>query len=132
MNGAATSARSALLVALLTLPDLSRQAQRGTVCVAPNSTEAPAKFSPGQNYNPATLSIRMDKGPLTPWPHKEGMKIGDLDVNERHLVTVTSDGKRLFSFWFKFSEYKSGDLCLSFDGYEGAQLQETKAWCKCK
>ncbi len=98
----------------------------------PNSPEAPTRFTPGQNYNPATLSIRMDKGPLAPWPHKQGMKIGDLDVNERHLVTVTSDGKRLFSFWFKFSEYKSSALCLSFDGYEGARLQEEKSSCKCK
>jgi hypothetical protein len=132
MDGAMTSARSAFLVTLLTLPILSAQAQRGTVCVAPNSTEAPTRFSPGQNYNPATLFIRMDRGSFVPWPHKQGRKTGDLDINARHLVTVMSDGKRLFSFWFKFSEYKSGDLCLSFDGYEGAQLQEREPWCKCK
>jgi len=132
MDGALTSARSAFLVTLLTFPVLSAQAQRGSVCVAPNSTEAPIRFSPAQNYSPATLSIRLDKGSLAPWPHKQGMKIGDLDFSERHLVTVTSDGKRLFSFWFKFSDYRSSDLCLSFDGYEGAQLQERKAWCSCK
>jgi hypothetical protein len=131
MGIALPSARSAFLVTFLMLPDLLGQAQRGTVCVAPNPTEAPTIFSPGQNYNPATLSIRIDKRPLLLWPHKQGTKIGDLDINERHLVTVTSDGKRLFSFWFKFSEYKSRDLCLSFDGYEGAQLQERKPWCKC-
>jgi hypothetical protein len=131
MDLALTPARSAFLATFLTLPVLSGQAQRGTVCVAPNSTEAPQRVTPGQNYNPATLSIRMDKGPPLLWPHKQGTKIGDLDINERHLVTVTSHGKRLFSFWFRFSEYKSGDLCLSFDGYEGAQLEERKHWCKC-
>ena len=132
MNCGLKSARNSFLASVLTLRILPGQPQRGTVCVAPNSTEAPTLVSPGQNYNPATLSIRMDKGPLTPWPHKQGMKIGDLDVNERHLVTLTSDGKRLFSFWFKFSEYKSSDLCLSFDGYEGARMQERKSSCKCK
>ncbi len=132
MYSALVAVRTAFLVTALTLRVFSAQAQHGALCVEPNSTEAPTRFSPGQNYNPATLSIRMDQGPLTPWPHKQGMKIGDLDVNERHLVTVTSDGKRIFSFWFKFSEYNSSDLCLSFDGYEGARLREAKSWCKCK
>jgi hypothetical protein len=132
MNSALASVRKNFLVIALTLPALAAQAQHGTVCVAPNSTKTPTRFSPGQNYKPATLSIRMDKGPSALWPHKQAMKIGDLDVDERHLVTVTSDGKRLFSFWFKFSEYKNSDLCLSFDGYEGARLQEAKSSCKCK
>jgi hypothetical protein len=132
MRSALASVRNTFLVIALTVPVLSAQAQHGTVCVAPNSTQAPTRFTPGQNYNPATLSIRMDKGPLALWPHKQGMKIGDLDVSERHLVTVTSDGKRLFSFWFNFSEYSRSDLCLYFDGYEGARLEEPKPWCKCK
>jgi hypothetical protein len=75
------SAEKSLLVSVLMLRGLSGQAQRGTVCVAPNSTEPPKLFSPGQYF----------------WPHKAGMTIDDLDFNERHLVTVTSDGKRLFS-----------------------------------
>jgi len=32
----------------------------------------------------------------------------------------TSDGKRIQSFWFRFSEYKSGDLCMA--------LMATKVW----
>jgi len=26
--------------------------------------------------------------------------------------------------WFRFSEYKSGDLCMAFDGYQGVELQK--------
>jgi len=62
------------------------------------------------------------------------VKIGEMELSERHLVTLTSDGKRIQSFWFRFSEYKSDDLCLAFDGYQGVQLQGAKRspWCKCK
>jgi hypothetical protein len=125
---------SAALSVLAMCPALSGQPQRGTVCVAPNSSKPPERFSPGGDYNPATLSLKIDNGRLILWPHKESVIIGDLDLQQRHLVVLTSDGKRIQSFWFRFSEYKSRDLCVSFDGYQGVQLQERKRspWCKCK
>ena len=123
---------SALLIGLGMSSLLSGQG--GTVCVAPNSSTAPTRISPGGHYNPATLSLKIDNGRLVLWPHKEGTIIADLDLNRRHLLTVTSDSKRIHSFWFRFSEYKSNDLCVSFDGYQGVQLQEAKGspGCKCK
>ena len=39
--------------------------------------------SPGGFYNPATLSLKIDKNPSILWPHKESIKIGDLDVSQR-------------------------------------------------
>jgi len=123
-----------LCAALLFCPALLGQSERGTVCVAPNSHDPPTRFSPGGFYNPATLSIKIDKKPPILWPHRESIKIGDLNVNQRHLVVLTSDGKAIQSFWFRFSDYKSADLCIDFDGYEGVRLQEKKysPWCKCK
>ncbi len=123
-----------LVIGLLALLAPSAVGQQGFVCVAPNSTQRPTRISPGGDYNPTTLSVKTDKGRLVLWPHKEGLRIADLDLNERHLVTLVSDGKAISSFWFKFSQYKSQDLCLSFDGYQGPQLQEIKSspWCKCK
>jgi hypothetical protein len=78
--------------------------------------------------------LKIDKRPPVPWPHKESVKIDDLDVSERHLVVLVSDGKTIQSFWFRFSEYKATDLCIIFDGYEGVQLDDRKSspWCKCK
>lgn len=127
-------ASRSLWVLLLTCPALIAQSGRGTLCVAPNSSEPPTRFSPGQFYNPATLTLKIDKRPPVPWPHKESIKIDDLDVSERHLVVLTSDGKKIQSFWFRFSEYKTTDLCISFDGYQGVQVEDKKSspWCKCK
>src|SRR4029077_20395963 len=106
---------------------------RGTVCVAPNLTEPPKLVSPGGDYNPATRTIQIDKRQPITWPHKESAQIGDLDLSERHLIVLTSDGKRIKSFWFRFSNYRSSELCVDFDGYQGVRLQETKSspWCKC-
>ena len=121
-------------VVLLVCPAVVAQSQRGTLCVAPNSPEPPTRVSPAQSYNPATLTFKIDKRPPVPWPHKESVKIDDLDVNERHLVVLVSDGKTIQSFWFRFSEHKATDLCISFDGYQGVQLDDRKSspWCKCK
>jgi hypothetical protein len=134
MNSVLRSAAGPFFILLLACAALYGQARRGMVCVAPNSAKPPERFSPGGNYNPATLSVRIDKGQWVLWPHKESVKIGEMELSERHLVTLTSDGKRIQSFWFRFSEYKSDDLCLAFDGYQGVQLQGAKRspWCKCK
>jgi hypothetical protein len=36
---------------------------RGTLYVQPNSPEPPTRVSPGQFYNPATLTMKIDKRP---------------------------------------------------------------------
>ena len=94
----------------------------GTVCVLPNPAEPP------------TLTVRIDKGQRIPWPHKQLVKIGNVSLNGRHLIVLTSDGKRIQSLWFRFSDFKETILCLYFDGYQGVQLgdKRTALWCKCK
>lgn len=128
------SAARSFWIVLLMSPCLLGQPRRRTVCVAPNSPERPKLTSPGDDYNPATLSIRIDKRPPIPWPHKESVKIDDFDVGERHLVVLTSDGKRIKSFWLRFKDYETTDLCIRFDGYQGVQVDDQKSspWCKCK
>jgi hypothetical protein len=122
-----------LCIVLLVCPALVAQSGRGTLYVRPNSSEPPPRVSPGQFYNPATLTLKIDKRPPIPWPHKESVKIDDLDVKERHLVVLTSDGRNVQSFWFRFSDYKTTDLCIGFDGYQGVQLHEKNSpLCKCQ
>jgi hypothetical protein len=107
----------------------------GLCCTEFSRTTKTGKLvTPGQNFNPATLTLKIDKRPPIPWPHKESVKVEDLDVGERHLVVLTSDGKKIQSFWFNFSDYKTTDLCISFDGYQGVQLGDKKSSpeCKCK
>jgi hypothetical protein len=106
----------------------------GMVCVLPNSPEPPTRISPGGEYNPATLTIRIDKRPPLPWPHKASARIENLALNDRHLLVLTSDGKRIQSLWFRFSDFKDPKLCIYFDGYQGVQLGDKHStfWCKCK
>ena len=107
---------------------------RGAVCVAPNSEKPPTRISPGGMYNPATLSVKIDNRKPVPWPHKESLKIDRLDLTKRHLVVLTSAGRRTESFWFRFSPSDNGALCMTFDGYQGVQLAGMKGspWCTCQ
>ena len=128
------AAATILVLGLLLSPLLSAGPGQGSVCVAPNPAQLPKLISPGFEYNPATLSLKIDKRQAIPWPHKDSVRIDGLDLKERHLVVLTSDGKRLQSFWFRFSDYENVDLCIAFDGYGGPELREAKGtpWCKCK
>lgn len=112
----------------------SEHRQDGTVCLLPNSADRPTRFSPGGEYNPATLTLSIDRAEPIPWPHKHSLRIENLLVNERHLVVLTSDHKRIQSFWFRFSDFKDVKVCIAFDGYQGVQLasKADSYWCKCR
>src|SRR5215471_1613059 len=84
---------SLILIALGICVVTRGQTQFGTVCVAPISSEPPTWTSPGGDYNPATLSVKIDNGKLVPWPHQGSLLITDLKLEERHLISVWSDGK---------------------------------------
>jgi hypothetical protein len=106
----------------------------GSICVLPNSPEPPTRFSQGGEYNPDTLMVRVDSRESLRWPHKSRLLIDGLDLRQRHLVVLTSDGKRIQSFRFKFSQDDDAKLCMAFDGYQGVQLgNRTNAdWCRVK
>ncbi len=108
--------------------------EQGSVCVLPNSSERPTRMSPGGEYNPKTLTLRIDKQEPIRWPHKEPVLIDALDLQANHLVVLTSDGKRIQSFRFKFADDDDAKLCIYFDGYQGVQLGNKKNadWCRVK
>jgi hypothetical protein len=69
-----------------------------------------------------------------PWPINKSVKIEILDPIARHRVVVLCNGKPQQSFTFRFSEFKTGQLCLFLnDLYKTVQLSEAKEcpWCKC-
>lgn len=80
--------------------------------------------------------MKVDARPSVPWPRKTSLKIDDLDLEESHLVVAFCNGKAAQSARFRFAEYKTSDLCLTFedlfDGYEGMRLWGAKhaPWCK--
>lgn len=125
-----------LAVAFLTLVSpLSAQGRPGSICVAPIPLPAdqPSALYGPIMFNRATLSVRIDHETPILWPNKDGVKIPDLDTKQSHLVTVLSDGKPIQSFRFRFSNFKTSNLCLSFDGFP-PDLRDAKQapWCRCK
>jgi hypothetical protein len=119
-----------MAVTLVLLVSISGAAQRGTggVCVA-------ARIDDPFWKEPA-LKVRVDTRPVEEWPERKSLKIDGLDTSERHLLVVLdSSGKPIESVRFKFSDYKSTDLCMTYDGYQGIGLQEATRrtpWCKCR
>jgi hypothetical protein len=54
-------------------------------------------------------------------------------VMMKESAVLTSDGKGIESFWFRFLQYNEVKLCLYFDGYQGVDLEGRMfLWCKCK
>jgi hypothetical protein len=113
-------------------------AQQGSVCIAarvddPLFKEPPTL--PNGQLNTHGLKIKIDKQPTTPWPDRKSLKIADLDIGERHLLVILdSKGKPIESVRFSFAEFKTTDICMTYDGYQGMQLNDATRhtpWCKC-
>jgi hypothetical protein len=114
------------------------QSGTGSVCVASRADD-PFRgqvIPPTGEVDSHGLRVRIDKGRVTPWPQRKSLKIDELDLAERHLLTVLdARGKPAESLWFRFSQFKSNQLCMSYDEYQGVQLTEDTRhtpWCKCK
>jgi hypothetical protein len=115
-------------------PPANNACARGSVCVLPNSPDQPTWISPGGNYNPNTLTVRIDSRDAIHWPHKTPIVIDGLDQNDKHLIVLTSEGRQIMSAHFRFANYHDVHLCAYFDGYQGIMLGNTSdaLWCKVK
>jgi hypothetical protein len=119
---------------------LSATAQqgKGSVCVAARIDDPfikqPATLPNGE-INSHGLKVKVDQH-VEEWPQRNSLKIEGLDTRERHLLVVLdSNGKPIESVRFKFSDYRSSDLCMAYDGYQGIQLRDATRrtpWCKCQ
>jgi hypothetical protein len=114
------------------------RAQQGSVCVAARADDPFVKEPPTlPNGKPNThgLKLKMDKQPATPWPDRKSLKIADLDTRELHLLVVLdSGGKPIESVRINFTKFKTADICMTYDGYQGIQLNDVSRhtpWCKC-
>lgn len=129
-----------IVVALVLLISHFACAQQGSgsVCIAARADDPfwkePATLPNGE-INSHGLKFKVDRRPVAAWPQRKSLKVEGLDTSERHLLVVLdSGGKPIESVWFKFSDYKSTELCMAYDRYQGIGLQEATRrtpWCKC-
>ena len=116
--------------------DIAAGAQGGSVCVAPVPKKpTPYAATPGFFCPSEKLALRIDTLQERSWPINESVKIDGLGVTIGHRVVIFCDGKPQQSFKFRFSDYKTRQLCLFInDLYKTAQLWESKQspWCKCR
>ena len=114
---------------------LAAQAAKGSVCVASRADDPWWKVAPPEALDTRGFRVRIDKRPAAPWPGSKGLPLDDLDLDQRHLiVALDRSGKAVESVWFRFSNYKTTNLCMNYDGYQGMQLREQTRhtpWCKC-
>jgi hypothetical protein len=88
---------------------------------------------PGRYCEPSKLSIRIDNGDTVQWPRKQRVQVKDLALDQSHLVTARCAGKPLQAARFRFSDFKSVHVCVSYDVYGGIYLFDytTRGWgCK--
>jgi hypothetical protein len=124
----------ACLVASLVHPSSSAESESGSVCIAAAFFDPKDVSAPGLYCEPEKFSLKIDGQPMA-WPIKEGVKLSGLDLKTRHRVIVLCAQKPQQSFTFRFSEFKTKQLCLFLNSlYRAAQLWEAKGapWCKCK
>jgi hypothetical protein len=114
----------------------SGQDEKGSVCVASRADDPWWKVPPPDSTDTRGFKVRIDKRPAEAWPAKKSLNLDDLSLEDRHLlVAIDSSGKPVESIRFRFSDYKSNRLCMTYDGYQGMQLKEATRhtpWCKCR
>jgi hypothetical protein len=93
-----------------------------------------SKYISSNTYcEPSKLSVRIDDGETVQWPRKQQLEVKDLALDQSHLVTARCAGKPLQAVRFRFSNFKSTNVCVSYDAYGGIYLFDytTRGWgCK--
>src|SRR5215467_11887936 len=112
------------------------QSQIGSICVAPLSKDWHEEAgTPELSCSPSKLSVKIDSQKTVAWPTGKSGLIGGLDLAATHRVVVFCGEKPQQSFSFRFSDFKTKQLCLFLnDLYKTVQLWEPNQapWCKCK
>jgi hypothetical protein len=88
------------------------QAANGTICIV----AVPPDPDP-RAYISEHFGVRLDQGPWVAVSATKTTRVVDLHTGSKHLVSIR-DGKRVVeSFWFRFDDYKSRDLCLWYKSW---------------
>src|SRR5690242_2590103 len=116
--------RYAVMTVIVLLGRMALSAQSAPltrwVCVAPvRPTQGSTAAAPGLACSSEVLSLKIDGGDAKPWPRASSARTDGLDLRTPHKVVVMCDGKPQQTLRFKFSEFKSNDLCLFLNDLYG-------------
>lgn len=128
---AVTLVTLALLRSSLPQQNLKHEDGSLTIFTVPNTWSK--YISPGLYCEASKLSIRIDDGDTVQWPRKQRVQVKNLALGQSHLVTAGCGGKPLQAARFRFSNFKSTHVCVSYDIYGGIYLFDytTRGWgCK--
>jgi len=93
---------------------------------------------PGYLGSPRALGLKvvsvMPGNHGTEYDSHQGVVLLFEVTNGSLLAVVDASGRSLQSVWFRFTNYNSIRLCMSYDGYQGIGLDDDKncPWCRCK
>jgi hypothetical protein len=121
----------ALVRSSLPQQDLGQEYGSLTIFTVPNTW---SKYvGPGKYCESGKLSVRIDQGNTVQWPRKQREEVKDLALDRSHLVTARCIGKPLQAVRFRFSDFKSTHVCVSYDVYGGIYIFDyTKRGWGCK
>ena len=111
-----------IIFCLLFLPQpiLGQESGSLTIFTVPDTW---SKYvAPGKYCESIKLSLRIDHGDTVEWPRKQRIEVKDLALDRSHSVIARCAGKPLQAVRFKFSDYKSTHVCVSYDPYDGIDL----------
>ncbi len=123
----------AIILCSLFLPREILAQQNGSLTIFTVPDTWSKYVGPGKYCESNKLSVRIDNGDTVQWPRKQRAQVKDLALDQSHLVTARCGGKPLQAVRFRFSDFKSNNVCVSYDVYGGIYLFDytTRGWgCK--
>lgn len=123
----------ALVILLIVKPSLAEENLKqadGSLTIFTVPSAWSKYVGPGLYCDATKLSIRIDHGAAVQWPRKQRVEVRNLALGQPHLVTARCAGKPLQAARFRFSEFKSTQICVSYDVYGGIYLFDftTRGW----
>ena len=79
----------------------------GSICLAPVKDDGDPR-----GYFSKEFGVRVDDGRWVSVPFDAPKRISGLEPKGKHLVSVRDGGMTIESFWFRFDNFESRDLCL--------------------
>ena len=79
----------------------------------PTAEEEKLADQAGRNRPVLGYSVQVNDGPTYGLSHDEAFEFEGLDLQSKHLVKIFHSGKRIESFWFRFTDLDSETVCLA-------------------